>query len=128
MSTITEIEAAAEALPTEQKRDLFLFLKARLHFSSMNEMEFKALAKQWREDTQFQSSQAEICFHPAYQSIMAMGNDALPFILQDLNSQFGHWFYALRNIVRKDMAEGATDLEDARRRWLNWGRKQKYLP
>jgi hypothetical protein len=31
MSTISEIEAAADALSTEQKRELFLFLAARLH-------------------------------------------------------------------------------------------------
>jgi hypothetical protein len=30
MSTLAEIEAAAEALPPEQKQELFLFLAARL--------------------------------------------------------------------------------------------------
>jgi hypothetical protein len=30
MTTLTEIEAAADALPSEQKQELFLFLAARL--------------------------------------------------------------------------------------------------
>ena len=30
MSTLAEIEAAADSLPTEQKQELFLFLAARL--------------------------------------------------------------------------------------------------
>ena len=30
MSTLVEIEAAADALPSEQKQELFLFLAARL--------------------------------------------------------------------------------------------------
>jgi hypothetical protein len=33
MSTLKEIEAAADALPTEQKQELFLFLAARLRGS-----------------------------------------------------------------------------------------------
>jgi len=33
MSTLLEIEAAAEALPPEQKEELFQFLAARLHRS-----------------------------------------------------------------------------------------------
>jgi hypothetical protein len=34
MTTLTEIEAAADALPPEQKQELFLFLAARLRAGS----------------------------------------------------------------------------------------------
>jgi hypothetical protein len=34
MTTLTEIEAAADALPQEQKQELFLFLAARLRAGS----------------------------------------------------------------------------------------------
>ena len=34
MSTLAEIEAAADTLPPEQKQELFLFLAARLHAGS----------------------------------------------------------------------------------------------
>jgi hypothetical protein len=84
--------------------------------------EFMSLAKQWKEDTLYSSSLEDICFHPAYQTIMAMGEKALPLILRELCRQFGHWFYALSHIVREDMAKGTKDIEEARRRWIEWGR------
>jgi len=65
--------------------------------------------------------------HPAYQTIMAMGKDALPFILEDLKKQIDHWFYALKFIAREDIGEGASNLDEARQLWLAWGRKQKYI-
>jgi hypothetical protein len=89
--------------------------------------EFKDLAKQWKEDTLYSSSLEEISFHPAYQTIMAMGEKVLPLIFRELNKQFGHWFYALAHIAREDAANGAQNLEDARQRWLDWGRKKKLL-
>jgi hypothetical protein len=91
------------------------------------EMEFNTLARQWKDETFFQSSLSEICFHPAYQTIMAMGKEALPFILKDLTERIDHWFYALKCIARKDVAAGSVNLEDARQRWLDWGRREKYL-
>lgn len=94
---------------------------------SVDQELFDKLCEQWRNDTLYDSSLAEISFHPAYQTIMAMGDKALPFILRDLERRFGHWFYALNHIVRLDVAEGASDLEEARRRWLEWGRRTKLL-
>lgn len=89
--------------------------------------EFSFLAKQWEEDTLYDSSLEAIWFHPAYQRIMAMGQRALPMILRELDKRLGHWFYALANIVRKDIGDGAANLEDARQRWLEWGRQNNLL-
>ncbi len=94
---------------------------------SPTEKAFNILCAQWKHDTLYSSSLEEICFHPAYQTIMAMGEKAVPFILRELAKQFGHWFYALSHIVQKDVAAGAKDLEDARQRWLDWGRETKLL-
>lgn len=91
------------------------------------EREFNSLVKQWRDDTLFYSSLSDICFHPAYQTIMAMGKEALPFIFKDLEKQSGHWFYALKFIVREDISKEAVNLAEARKRWLTWARKEKHL-
>lgn len=88
---------------------------------------FHDLVKEWRDDTFFQSSLSDMCFHPAYQTIMAMGKDALPFVFKDLEENCGHWFYALKFIVRNDIADGAQTFEDARERWLKWAKVNKYL-
>jgi hypothetical protein len=39
MSTLTQIEEAADALPTEQKQELLLFLAARLRAESNRSLE-----------------------------------------------------------------------------------------
>jgi hypothetical protein len=85
--------------------------------------EFAYLAKQWKKDTSIHSSLSKKFMHPAYQRIMAMGKAALPFILKELESGPGHWFYALRFIAGSDIAKGVDNLEDARQMWLDWGRK-----
>jgi len=88
---------------------------------------FERLTRQWKHDTLLHSSLTEICFHPAYQTIMAMGRRVLPFILKDLETQFGHWFYALRHIAQSDVAFGTNNPEEARQRWLQWGRRELLL-
>jgi len=109
-----------------RKKHWSIFLSYSDPSSEKLQTDFNTLCKQWRDDTFFQSSVSEICFHPAYQTIMAMGREALPLILDDLKRQGGHWFYALKSIARKDVAEGATSFEDARQRWLAWGKEQRY--
>jgi hypothetical protein len=116
--------AAAEFIGAKKKWSIFVSFS---DVSSNLEREFNALSKQWKDETFFQSSLSEICFHPAYQTIMAMGKEALPFILKDLTQRLDHWFYALKCIARKDIAAGSVNLEEARQRWLDWGRKEKYL-
>jgi hypothetical protein len=84
---------------------------------------FDKLVSEWRQGVKVQSSMAKISFHPAYQAILAMGKDALPFILQDLDERLDHWFYALHLITQEDVGRGAKSLEEAREQWLAWGRK-----
>jgi hypothetical protein len=43
--------------------------------------EFTALVERWRSETGFMSSLDEKILHPAYQSIIAMGFDAVPLVL-----------------------------------------------
>jgi hypothetical protein len=93
----------------------------------ITEEEFSKLAEQWRRDTFFHSSLSKKFTHPAYVTIMAGGKSVLPFILKELEGNPDHWFYALRFIVRKDIAAGAEDFDDAREAWLTWGRKNNYL-
>jgi hypothetical protein len=94
---------------------------------AVTELEFSELAEQWKAETCFHSSLSKKFTHPAYQMIMAMGKDALPLILQRLEREPDHWFYALKFIARKDVGQGAASFEDARSKWLEWGRLNRYL-
>lgn len=88
---------------------------------------FRDLVYSWKQETRFHSSLAKKFMHPAYQTIMAMGRDAISLILLELEKAPGHWFYALRFIVRKDVAENTDGFEDAREAWLKWGRDNHYI-
>jgi hypothetical protein len=48
MSTLAEIEAAAEALPREQKEKLFHFLAARLRWQGSGRLEKKSFSRSKR--------------------------------------------------------------------------------
>ena len=91
------------------------------------EIEFRSLANQWNVETGYHSSLAKKFTHPAYQRIMAMGREALPLILSELRDNPDHWFYALRMIVGRDIAEGTENFDDARAAWLYWGYQENHI-
>ena len=62
------------------------------------EREFRELASQWRLDTGHFSIVSQMTRHPAYQSIIEMGEPAIPLILKDLLEKPDHWFPALAAI------------------------------
>ena len=95
--------------------------------SQNRELQFNKLSEEWKRDTRFHSSLSKKFMHPAYQTIMAMGEPALPLILKDLEKSPGHWFYALRFIAQRDVAENAQGFEDARNLWLKWGRENHFI-
>jgi hypothetical protein len=89
--------------------------------------EFHALVQRWKEETSFLSSLSKVFAHPAYQRIMALGTRGLPLVLGELRKNQGNWFYALKYMAGKDVAEGIDNLENARAAWLEWGYKNNYI-
>jgi hypothetical protein len=90
---------------------------------------FERLAKEWKRETINLSSVQEIILNPAYQRIIGMGPDVIPFILQQLEKCPGFWFWALRcltgeNPVTPQMRGDVAAMTEA---WLNWGREHGYL-
>ncbi len=84
---------------------------------------FQSLAKTWREETRYLSSVHDMVLHPAYQQIIGMGRDALPFLFEELKRQPDHWFWALHAITGEDPVppEEKGNLGAMIRRWLHWG-------
>ena len=89
--------------------------------------EFDELVRRWEMDTSALSSLTKIYAHPAYQRIMAMGAQGIPFVLNELRKNKGHWFYALKFMAGQDVSEGMTDFEDAKAAWLQWGYTNNYV-
>ncbi|MXY35894.1 MAG: hypothetical protein F4Y54_03835 [Dehalococcoidia bacterium] len=93
-------------------------------------MRFDALADEWAHETRFQSSSTEVAMHPAYQQIIGMGPEALPFILDRLGRQTEHWFWALGAISGEDPVDPdeAGKVEAMASAWLRWGRAKGLIP
>jgi hypothetical protein len=99
------------ALPASSRRDL-------------RRERFRSLAQQWRIETQWLSSATDIAMHPAYQTIIGMGADALPMILEDLRQNSGHWYWALKAISNEDpvMPCDRGSIKKMKDAWLLWGK------
>ncbi len=91
--------------------------------------EFDRLAAQWREETRYHSSSTIIEEHPAYQAIIAMGENVIPLILENLRASGGHWFMALRSITGESpiREEDRGKIQAIRAAWLEWGVREGYI-
>jgi hypothetical protein len=90
-----------------------------------DEKEFRALAKQWHQETDHHSSTSIIQSHPALQKIMRMGERAVPLILRELNEgRDGHWFQALCALTGENPVPKGSNYDSCRGAWLAWGKKR----
>ena len=90
--------------------------------------QFADLAAQWQRDRPRGGDLAAMTAHPAYQSIIAMGAPAVPWILESLAAQPDHWFVALHAITGANPVAPASQgrLPEMAAAWLEWGQQQGY--
>jgi hypothetical protein len=93
------------------------------------ELRFERLARTWRESRTLPRSATKMAMHPAYQEIIGMGRDALPLILNALQHEVDHWFWALRSIAGIDPVrpEHRGDLHAMASDWIGWAKDQGIL-
>lgn len=91
------------------------------------EERFQMLTRRWNNETSFISSLTEITRNSAYLEIVAMGEQAIPLILAELQSNPNHWFLALRLITGEDPAKEYRNFDDAVDAWIQWGRERGYV-
>lgn len=97
--------------------------------SSQTEAEFNALAEQWYRETLHCSGYLEVVLHPAYQRIIGLGKDAIPFILRELQDEPLEWFWALRALTGEDPTtpEMAGKRDEMAKAWLVWGKENRFI-
>lgn len=90
---------------------------------------FGQLASEWQRETAHLSSPTAISEHHAYQKIIGMGEDAIPWILRDLEETRSQWFWALRSIAGESPVkpEDRGDIEAMTAAWLDWGKRRRYI-
>ena len=96
------------------------------------EVSFNKLADQWIAETAFHSNPSIIAKHPAYSQIVAIGEQAIPFILEEISQKRNrpYWFQILNDITGMTPAPEETwgKVEEVAAAWLEWGREQGHLP
>ena len=93
-------------------------------------LRFRDLVRQWKEATAFTSSGTEMALDPAYQQIIGMGKEAIPLILEELQREEDHWFWALKSITGTDPVPPGDrgNLPKMTAAWLRWAQTNGYLP
>jgi hypothetical protein len=86
-------------------------------------LRFRELADKWRIEQGPSSSMTWITSRPSYLKIIAMGDLAIPFLLQELRHQPDHWFTALRAITGENPVrdEVRGNLRKMAAAWIQWG-------
>jgi hypothetical protein len=99
--------------------------------SRQNELavQFFLLTKTWKRDTSHLSSVHQICAHPSYLSIIAMGEPVVPLILSELKREPNHWFWALEAITRTNpiKPEHRGKIRKMAEDWISWGKEQNLI-
>ena len=89
---------------------------------------FEKLADEWEHARPRGTDIEQMTKHPIYQRIIAMGEPAVPWLLQRLVEKPDHWFVALNAITgaRPVPAESRGRIKDMAKAWLEWGRREGY--
>ena len=89
---------------------------------------FDRLADEWEAGRPRGADVAQMAAHPAYQAIIAMGEPAVPWILDRMAAKPDHWFIALHAITGASPVapENRGRLKEMTAAWLKWGQEQGY--
>lgn len=90
------------------------------------EQKFVRLRDEWKRQRAHESSTVRMVMHPAYQTIIGMGMEAVPFLLRELETDVDAWFWALRAITEEDPVpeEARGDGQAMAQAWLRWAREK----
>lgn len=91
--------------------------------------EFNQLAEQWYLETLHSSGYLDKILHPAYQRIIGLGKDIIPYILRELQDAPAEWFWALRALTGEDPTKSiqAGKRDEIAKAWIKWGKENNYI-
>ncbi len=91
---------------------------------------FQQLVGQWKEESLYLSNSVKMAMLKPYQRIIGMEPAVVPLILEELQREPDHWFWALESITQEDPVptEARGRIEDMAEAWIAWGRQQGYIP
>jgi len=90
---------------------------------------FRRLASEWKAQSRYLSNTAQMAMLQPYQRIIGMGAPVVPLLLEELQREPDHWFWALEAITWENPvpAASAGRVPLMTQAWVEWGRKQGLL-
>jgi|SRR5579872_2705493 len=84
--------------------------------------QFQELTSKWHEETDHLSAPTDIAMNFNYQQIIGKGDRFLPFIFDELRTNGGNWYWALRAITGVDPVAPADrgSVAKMKQAWLKW--------
>lgn len=75
------------------------------------------------------SNTAQMAMLRSYQNIVGMGEPAVPMLLEELQREPDHWFWALEAITSENPVppEANGSIDEMARAWIDWGRQKGYI-
>lgn len=92
-----------------------------------DEADFQSLADEWLEHRPKGVDVAQMVRHPAYQGIIDIGSEAVPWLLQRLAQRPDHWFCALNQITNANpvQPEHKGNIKAMAEDWIAWGKQNQ---
>lgn len=86
-------------------------------------------AAQWKAESVHMSNVAQMALLKSYQSIIGMGDSAVPLLLEELQREPDNWFWALEAITLENPVppEANGRIDEMARAWVEWGRAKGYI-
>jgi hypothetical protein len=90
---------------------------------------FNMLKTVWENDTLFSSSITEVTNHPAYHSVIKLGKEVVPLIIEDLQTTNNHWFYALEILTGENpiRPNHRGNIELMKNDWVEWANRRNVI-
>lgn len=90
---------------------------------------FESLKFLWLEETKYSSNIFLTTNHPAHLTILQLGEEILPLLIEDLQNNNNHWFITLNKITGANPipSEHAGDIELMRTDWINWAEENNII-
>ncbi len=84
---------------------------------------FDRFAAEWRAKSRHMSNAAQMAILRSYQSIIGMGDAAVPLMLEELKKRPEQWFWALEVITLEDPVPEADRgyVDRMAAAWVSWG-------
>jgi hypothetical protein len=119
-------EADEDLVASGPVRDRFGEISSRRDWDRRGS--FDVLADELVDATSGYSSTRRAMAHPAFTEILALGDDAIPFLLERLEDPGNRplWLRLLGSLTAYEPGAGAQTIPESAEIWQRWGRRRKY--